>query len=228
MGGVFIQKGTTIALGELVGNSRILHVRFDVTATWLSLAIRHLRDAITARVARNTAWAGTDEGLKAQTLEQEFESAMQAIVAAAICIDTFYALVKRHIVIPPGTHAAWNRNRTARYARIGEMLRHAFVLNNRDMKNLRQALKEIFRFRDMIVHPDGQIQPSIQHPELGVGTEWRFIYFRTTNAEAAVKVVNDMIWEFAFRARCRNPNVETEILRLRDRLNVVFPGGRPL
>src|SRR2546426_8136310 len=105
MAGVFISRGMTVAIppgglvisldeaGNPVGNLN-LHVHFDVCPTWLEIALRHLEEAKANRLLRIEAWKGTDEDAKAAALEREFEASMQAIMAAAIAIDAFYAVMQ--------------------------------------------------------------------------------------------------------------------------------------
>jgi len=143
------------------------------------------------------AWLGQNENLKAETLEREFESSMQAIMAAAIAVDAFYAAIKPKIQIPEDLREQWRQNRTPRYAQIAEVVRRGFSLPQNGAKNLRQNLKEIFRLRDLAVHPSGNIEAPIPHPELTVGVEWRFAWFRFDNAIAVVRATLDMLQQLA-------------------------------
>ena len=98
MAGIFISRGMSIRIpagGLTVGigsdgkpfGTATLHLRFDVCPTWAQLAIDHLREANSRSTARTVAWSSGDERAKAASLEREFESAMQAIMAAAIALD---------------------------------------------------------------------------------------------------------------------------------------------
>lgn len=96
MSGVFITRGMRVAVpaggltfsigddGQLKGSSLTIHVHYDVCPTWLELAFRHLADAEDRGLARIAAWQSDDQDARAATLEREFESSMQAMMAAAI------------------------------------------------------------------------------------------------------------------------------------------------
>ncbi|HEV7607228.1 MAG TPA: hypothetical protein VGO61_07815 [Steroidobacteraceae bacterium] len=239
MPGIFISKGMTVsippgglkvAFGEdgAPRSNITLHVRFDVCPTWVALAIKHLERAKEARVERENAWKGEDEGQKAATLESEFEASMQAIMAAAIAIDAFYAIVKPHVKLPADLVDRWRTGRTPRYAQIGEVLKRAFSLKPKGAAGLRANLKEMFRIRDLAVHPSGKIDAPLFHPELDVGVEWRFAYFRASNAELIVNAATQILWELSNRGKPSNSALQEYSKGLAQRLTIHFPDGHPL
>lgn len=79
--------------------------------------------------------------------------------------------------------------------------------------------REIFRFRDLAVHPSGDMTAPIIHDELQVGVEWRFAYFRAGNAEALVKHANQIVWELVEKGKPANGEVERYANSLRERLS---------
>jgi hypothetical protein len=238
MGGIFVSREMTVAVpigglklgigadGNVPGNL-ILHVQFDVCPTWTELSLRHLEEAKTNRAAREAAWAGTDEAQKAATLEREFEASIQAIMAAAIAIDAFYALIKTHVQLPPSLVERWRTNRTPRYSQVTEVLRRAFHLKPKGAAALRQNLKEIYRLRDLAVHPSGDIKAPILHPEINVGVEWRFVYFRAQNAELAVNAATWILWGLAHGGKPKDGKVVEYMAGLHQRLAELFPTGHP-
>jgi hypothetical protein len=236
--GVFVSRGMTIAIpqgglslsigpgGELSA-SLMFHVRFDVCPTWCELAVRHLADAAARRAHLMAVWTGTDEIQKASALEREFEASMQAIMAAAIAWDAFYSVVKTHVNLPPSLIQQWRDKRTARYAQITEVVRRGFKLKPRGTALLRQNLKEIYRLRDLAVHPSGKIEAPILHPELSVGVEWRFAHFRVQNAEVVVNATTGMLWDLAHGGKPTCAELVTYMNALCERLKAVFPAGHP-
>lgn len=205
----------------------VLHVHFDVCPTWCQLALRHLRDAHHAKSERIDAWLGNDGELKAKTLEREFESSMQAIMAAAIALDAFYAVVQQHVQLPPSLVESWRNRRTARHSQITEVLRRAFKLKPNGVSVLRQHLRDIYKLRDLAVHPSGKIEAPIHHPELNVGVEWRFAYFRAENANSIVMAATAIICELAINGKPSEAKVQEYMKNLRTRLEEVFPEGHP-
>jgi len=111
---------------------------------------------------------------------------MQAVVSAAIALDAFYSVIKTHILLPPNLIARWRTKRTPRYSQVTEVLRRAFHLRAKPTATLRQNLKFIYHLRNLAVHPSGKIESPLLHPEIKVGVEWRFAYFRAQTAELVV------------------------------------------
>lgn len=237
MPGIFISRGMSISIpsfsirirenGQLHGDPITLHVRFDVCPTWIQVAKRHLDAALLARDHRNKVWRGEDEDAKAKALEAEFESSMQAIMAAAIAWDAVYAILREHVIIPPAMSEKWRSGRTARYTQVAEVIRRAFSLKSEGSALLRNNLKGLYSYRDMAVHPSGKIAAPLLHPELDVGVEWRFVYFRARNAEMAVFGAAAMLWELATNGRSKDAKVTEYQTSLRKRLEEIFPDGAP-
>lgn len=231
LSGVFISRGMTIAGGLSMGPdgqlTLVLHARFDVCPTWCELAVRHLAEATARRTELMAVWTGTDEAQKAAAFEREFEASMQAIVSAAIAWDAFYAVVQTYVKLPPSLIQEWRDKRTARYKQVTEVVRRAFKLKPKGTAILRRNLKEIFRLRDLAVHPSGKIQVALPHPELKVGVEWRFAYFRIQNAEMVVNAATGMLWDLAHTGKPASADLTTYMSALRERLIPIFPGGHP-
>ncbi len=79
------------------------------------------------------------------------------------------------------------------------------------MSSLRQALAEIFRFRDLAIDPSTKMDARILHPELGVGVEWRYAYFRYQNALLIVKATVRLIAELVASGRPKDADLKTYI-----------------
>jgi hypothetical protein len=178
-------------------SSAASHIHFDVCLTWLELAIRHLSDAQVAQVARIETWNNADESSRLGALKWEFEASIQAIVASEVAVDAFCAVVQAKVQLPQSLIDEWREKRTPRCVQISETLRRAFSLEPRNVSSLRQNLGEIFRFRDLAIDPSAKMDVQILHPELGVGVEWRFAYFRYQNALLIVNATLRLITELA-------------------------------
>jgi hypothetical protein len=238
MSGVFISRGMTVAIppggltlgvgseGQVEGNL-IIHVRFDVCPTWVELALRHLEDAKSKQEQRIVVWTGEDEDQKAAMLEREFEASMQAIMAAAIAVDAFFAMIQPHVNLPPSVVNRWRERRTARYSQVTEVLHRGFGLRREGVAVLRKNLKEIYRLRDLAVHPSGKIEAPVLHPELGVGVEWRFAYFRAQTAESIVNAATWILWDLSNGGNPKEPDIQRYIDGLKVRLAGLFPAGHP-
>jgi hypothetical protein len=237
MPGVRISKGMTVGFpeftlqirpdGSIESSPVVLHVRFDVCPTWIGLASKHVAAAKAARQERQAKWATANEETRDQLLESEFESSMQAIVSAGVAWDALYAMVRDHASIPSTMAERWRHGRTARYTQVAEVVRRAFKLKGAGASALRGNLKEIFRYRDRAVHPSGKLEAAVHHPELDVGVEWRFVFFRAKNAEFVVSVASAMLWDLAHKAKPQHAKVVEYQKLLARKLQVVFPQGRP-
>ena len=238
MTGVFISRGMTVAIpagGFTISlgtdgrpaPSLTLHVHFDVCPTWCELAMGHLAAAKAFRTARVAAWSGANEDEKGKTLEREFEASMQATMAAAIALDAFYSVIQTHVKLPPSMIEQWRTKRTSRYSQVTEVLRRGFHLKPKGTRTLRQHVKEIYRFRDLAVHPSGKIEAPLLHAELQVGVEWRFAYFQAANAEGLVNAATAIIWDLANNGKPTDERILTYAKGLRHRLGELFPSGHP-
>jgi hypothetical protein len=191
------------------------HVHFDVCPTWLELAIRHLSDARVAQGARIETWKDADEHSKTGALEWEFGASIQAIMASAIAVDALYAVVQSRVHLPQSLIDEWRDKCTPRPIQIAEVLGGAFSLEPKNVSSLAQALAEIFRFRDLAVDPSAKTDARILHPELGVGVEWRFAYFRCENALLIVKATLRLIAELAIAGKPKDADLRKYLDALR-------------
>jgi len=107
--------------------------------------------------------------------------------------------------------------RAARFAQVSEQLRQAFQLKPEAFAMLRNATKQIFKYRDEAVHPTGNSTQPELHPDLNVGVERRLVVFRYENAFAIVQAAIGMISELAANGRAKNAALEqyTKSLKLR-------------
>lgn len=178
--------GLKIDLGD-AGNRVTAEVRLQLNMWfyWLETALSHLCNAREHHAALLRA---RDDGETPQpALDNEACSGMQAIMAAAIAMDALYADVAERLPVPPDLRAHWRQNGTAPYAQVTEVFRRAFGLRRQGTANLRRTLKELYRFRDIAVHPDARASAPVQHPDLRVGVEWRFVAFGFDSATQAVR-----------------------------------------
>jgi hypothetical protein len=229
MAGVFISRGMTLGIpagGFAISfdpdgtptSSLTFHVHFDVCPTWCELAMTHLASAKSSRIARVGAWAGNNEDEKSSCLEREFEASMQATMAAAIALDAFYSVIQTHVQLPASLVERWRAKRTSRYSQVTEVLRRGFHLKPQETKVLRQNVKEIYRFRDLAVHPSGKLEAPLLHSELNVGVEWRFAYFSAARAETLVNASIAIIRELANNGKPTEAAIVRYAQGLRDRL----------
>lgn len=215
-GGIFITRGSTLRLTDLrieikddglVDGNLNLSLAQDVTADWLEIALSHCREAQAhSALVQERVRIAEDQEL-GSALEAEFRSCMQACVAAAVAVDAFYGRVSEYMDIPRATVEAWKHNRTARHARIAEVLRRAFEVHPSKVAELKKLLKEIFHYRDRAVHPPPTPTQPARRPDLNLGLEWRFVAFRLYNARVITKLCISLVWQCSGVARKRYPEL---------------------
>lgn len=238
MSGIRISKGMTLSItdlrlrigpnGEIEAGPIKVNLRYDVTPLWLEIAMAHRAAAGEAKTRRETVWIGDNEDVKSDALETEFQASMQAMVAAAVCWEALYGILVGHVELPADLTQKWRTKRVSRHVQVTEVVRRAFKLKPNGVKTLRQNLKEIYRYRDLAVHPSGIGQEAIHHPELQIGTEWRFVYFRASNAALIVACSAAMIWDLATNGKAASDAIAKYQETLCAQLARLFPDGAPV
>jgi len=112
---------------------------------------------------------------------------MVALSSAAFAIDAFYASTVERA-------SAAKVVASSRDASIFETLKRAFDLRTTDPNIIRNALVDIFRYRDQAVHPPARFIEPVPHPVFGLQMEPRFVMFRIENAESTRAFVHQIIW----------------------------------
>jgi hypothetical protein len=185
--------------GKIEADSVSLSAFFDICPHWLDIASEHLlhteqanHDLMSAIEAKNNDGIGN-------ALQAEFSSGMQTMMASAIAIEAYYACIKDRIVIPEKLVRCWQENRLARYKQIAETLRIAFPMRNETFKQVRDALKEIYHFRDMAVHPPAKTASLLLRQELNLKIDWRYGAFTYNNAKHITGLSLSIIGQTATR-----------------------------
>ena len=88
---------------------------------------------------------------------------------------------------------------------------------------LRGNLNELFKFRDLAVHPSGAATAPVLHPELQTGVEWRFAAFRAENARPLVQAARSIIDELVTKGKPTTPEIASYAEGLRNQLAVSGP-----
>ncbi len=161
------------------------HLKLNLATDWLEIAIANLDFARVAH-GQNTEHLGKGE-LGDAFVRQEFQSAMQAVVAAGVFFDALYAAARS--ALPQALHASATpgRSKGKRSALVAEQLKRAFGLRKKGMANLQNVVSEIYRFRDAAVHPSSDFEPPALHPTLNVYVEKRFAMYTYENAKTIVR-----------------------------------------
>jgi hypothetical protein len=182
--------------GEILDSPpAIASTRFDTWSHWLLLAYQGLARAESALEKVRAAHADDDDNALGPALEEEFREGMATISAAASAVDAFYASVKERYGEHPDV-PTWKRTGLARYKQISETLRWAWKLNPDQGKMIRSAVAELYKFRDVALHSPAEFRVTELRAELDRFVEWRFNWYRTENAQAAVLNASRLIAMF--------------------------------
>lgn len=214
MAGVFITKGMTLQISNisipLSGEpSLTLRGSFDVLLLWLGIALKHLDQAKVDHMKTIESWRNdVDPNLKAETIESEAESSMQAMMAAVTAVEAFYANLKERTELKTTQRKNSVKSGAKRAYYVAELFKQSFRLGEKDFFNLRKDLEEIYKYRDAAVHPPAELREFMPHPELDQGVEWRFVWFRYRNALVCVQEVINIIGDLANSNKYRNQKIE--------------------
>jgi hypothetical protein len=230
--GILITEGMTFSLAQLsitinkdtgemisfAGGQPMLH--YDVCPAWLSIGIEHLKEAEQARADMLAAKDARNDELRNRALERGFRGSMQAIMSSAIAIDALYAVVKSKLK-PDAEPFDPEKRAPRRFAQVSEQLRQAFQLKPTEFAVVRDAIEQIFKFRDEAVHPTGNSTQPIVHPDLNVRVERRLVVFRYENALAIVQAAVRIISELAAKGAAKNAALEQYAKSLKLRLDPI-------
>jgi hypothetical protein len=215
MAGVFITRGMriqippgglTVSLSSDGSPDVSLHflVSLDMCPYWLEIAVGHLRNAAVARGELQGAKRSSVNQDAGSALEHEFSAGMQAITSSAIALDALYASVRDRITVPASVITTWQTKRTARHRQVSEVFRRAFRVKGKGFRNLSTIAAQLYRFRDLAVHPAATFTNPVPHPIIGSATEWRFVSFGYESAHAAVRGALALVVQLARIPRAKN------------------------
>ena len=196
MGGILISRGVSprIPIGGLVIHIdpesgpqmelKNFELQLDTCFYWLEIALDQIEIAKGAHDEMCVGTFNSPDGIN--VLEREFKASLQATFAAATFFEALYAVTLERDPQKTQPTIINSKKRPSRYAKVAEQLRRSFGLKNEGTKNLRAALKEIYRFRDQAVHPSAQYSKPVMHSILRSGVEIRFVMFSFENAKIIV------------------------------------------
>lgn len=238
MNGIYVTKGMKLSLSQLsisideAGNPSItgptVSLAYDACIAWAKIALDHRAAARENKAVRMSAWAaGDDEEAKSSGLEAEFASSMQAIVAAATCIEALYDQIAPYCPVSAETKEAWRKKGTARPAQVAESIRCTFNLSQAEFAKAKDRLEKLYMLRDTSVHPPSAVQPPQVHPDLNLATDWRFVTFRSDVADVVVCSVINTLFDITERPNFRSKGLASFVGDLRQKLEGILPDGRP-
>jgi hypothetical protein len=172
--------------------SAALHVVYEVWPLWLEIALDNAELACRIR-ERLTRVANEEQ--KGKLLVKECKLAMVGVTASVTALDAFFACVCERLPAYQALRSKWSgqTKRPGRAGQVSQVFHQSFRYQPAVYDRLKAALKELYAIRGVAVHPPAGFQSPVQHEALGVGVEWRFATFTSTNALKAASLVTDII-----------------------------------
>lgn len=180
--------------GQPVLEPVVPHLRTDMWPQWLMEAVEAAQSArmAEAEVSRLAGESVRDEEALDVAMSAELRASMRTITASAFAIDAFYASIKARSPAHPDADK-WSAHRTPRYAQVFEMVRFSLKLKEPGALEIRNRIKEMFRFRDWAVHPGSRFREPIYREDVDSGVDWHFAAFRKDNAVRGVAKTMSMM-----------------------------------
>lgn len=210
--GILIIKGSRLRLEDLsirldgegnveTGPTTITQA-IDIWPEWLQIAIEaEARAAESRRALDVIAYLEHDER-HAKALGTELRASLVALAAVASTFDSFHDSLRRRLRTQPDVG-----KRSARWRLIAETIRRAFVIPQSVLPNLRQPLQQIFRFRDLGVHPSADFQGPVTHPAMQAGVHPLYAINRHENAATATAFAITILAQLPTATRDTEPEV---------------------
>ena len=238
-GGIFLAEGMTFGISDMAfgfdsagePSMRIkLTLSYDACIAWAKIALTHREGALRSLEERRAAWSNEsrdDESneQRGRSLVAEFQSSIQAVVAAATCIDALYDHITRMNLIQPETRRAWIRKRRPRYVQVSETLRVAFNIKPSIFNAFKENLKAIYVLIDYSVHPSSKPEPPYPHPEIDILTSWSLAAFRGDVADMFVCSALGLLWETGQRSKHKSAELSDFMSGFKARVQEILPTG---
>ncbi len=192
--GVLIFKGMTVGIlaGDFVismdesgqsASKLVLSTAYNVIPLWLRIARDRLKDAKCASEDIESNWDDDADHQKAMLIA-ELAPSMEVVVSCGIALDSLYDMLRPYAKLSEADINKWKVNRTGRGDQIFEVIRRVLKPENKYVKELKKAIIDIIKFRDMAVHPTLELKNALSRPDLNVAVDWKFSAYRFSNAWA--------------------------------------------
>ena len=211
----FLAGDVTLRVNETGGleSKAIMSTSYNVLPLWLRIASDNVAIAKAAFETIPQRW-NDDPDTQRALLMAELTPSIQTFVACGIAYDALYEQLKPFAKISEDEEARWKSNRTSRSARISEVFKRVYKIQNREFKDIRKIVTETMKFRNLAVHPSHELQRSMNRPDIPVGLDWRFCAYRYENASTCYNNAMEVFYYF----RKRRPHAS----QVEEQMGIVF------
>ncbi len=165
-----------------VGDPVVPQLRLDLWPTWLEAGwVRHARRANDVGL-RLTSDLSDEQ--KAELLARELKDGLVAMCAFAFAFDGFYDVVKSELGEHPNA-SQWRqegRRATPRHRQVAETFRYHLKLGPKFTAQLKEVLRDLFKFRGRAVHPSSAYETATLRVEIDSGVHPSLITFSGKHA----------------------------------------------
>lgn len=201
--GILIFKGMSVGIlsgdfaismdesGQLA-SKLILSTAYNVIPLWLRIASDRLNDAKRASEDIASKWDDDTDHQKA-LLIAELAPSMEVIVSCGIALDSLYDMLRPYAKLSEDDTNRWKTNRTERGAQILEVVRRVLKPENKHVRQLKKAITNIIKFRNMAVHPTLDLKNAHSRPDLEVAVDWKFAAYKFSNAWACFNTTTQIL-----------------------------------
>ncbi len=156
-----------------------------------------------------SSWSA-DEELNRRLLLAELTPCLEVFVSCGIALDALYDQLRPHAKLETDTLRRWRDNKTSRAKRVAEVVRRVFALKDYTHSAFAGNIGEIFKWRNQAVHPSLELKRSCNRPDIPVGVDWKFSFYRYSNSDAGFRSVMEML-TYLHKTKCAEPRVNDQI-----------------
>jgi hypothetical protein len=186
-------SGDEVALGS----NSTYEVRTDIWQHWYDIARTHTGHA---RDARDRNPGLDDPAGFGSAVVDEMRLAIVAVTAAAFSLEAFHTSVLQHL---PGVHI----HADSADGRVHQTLLRAFQLSNKQSKETRNDLRQLFRLRDYGVHPKAAWAVPALHEAFHNAMDPKYVTFSVENAEATTRFAHELLGYCLQHPRQKHPEL---------------------
>ena len=194
----------------------ILSTAYNVLPIWIKIAQDNLREAKNASDAIASKWSENTEEQK-ELLISELAPSLQVFVSCGIALDALYDQLRPYAKLSESDIEKWKDNRTSRAKQIAEVIRRVYNIKKDVFDQIKQSITDIIKYRDLAVHPSLELQNARPRPDVPVGVDWKFCFYRFQNSEACFNSTMQILL-YLYQTECSNTVVKDQIKSIFDAL----------
>jgi hypothetical protein len=86
-------------------------------------------------------------------------------------------------------------------------------LKGETLNKFKSGITEIIKFREMAVHPAGELKNACTRPDIPVAVYWKFAAYKFTNAEICFESTMNM-FIYLYENKCKEESINISIVNI--------------